>query len=70
MADLSSFDSALEKTLLSLSGLGVSLKLRSEEKKSCYDAIVETRFIGNSSNRLWEKPFLSVVGSSQVNLVE
>ena len=28
------FDSALEKALLSLSGLGVSLKLRSEEKKA------------------------------------
>ena len=33
MADMSSFDSALEKALLSLSGLGVSLKLRSEERK-------------------------------------
>ena len=34
MADLSRLDSALEKALLSLSGLGVSLKLRSEEKKA------------------------------------
>ena len=34
MADLSSFDFAHEKTLLSLSGLGVSLKLRSEQKQA------------------------------------
>ena len=34
MADLSSFDSALEEALSSLSELGVTLKLRSEQKRA------------------------------------
>ena len=34
MADLEDFDSALEKALSALSGLGISLKLRSEQKQA------------------------------------
>ena len=34
MADLEDFDSALEKALLVLAGLGISLKLRSEQKQA------------------------------------
>ena len=34
MADLEDFDFALEKTLSGLSGLGISLKLRSEQKQA------------------------------------
>ena len=33
MADLEDFDSALEKALSALVGLGISLKLRSEQKE-------------------------------------
>ena len=34
MADLEDFDSALEKALSALAGLGISLKLRSEQKEA------------------------------------
>ncbi|CAH3022187.1 unnamed protein product, partial [Porites evermanni] len=34
MADLEDFDSALEKALLALAGLGISLKLQSEQKQA------------------------------------
>ena len=34
MADLEDFDSALEKALSALTGLGISLKLQSEQKEA------------------------------------
>ena len=34
MADLEDFDSALEKALSALAGLGISLKLRTEQKEA------------------------------------
>ena len=68
MADLLTFDAALEVSLSFLSELGMARQLH-HKQRSNLNACAWERFIGSSFDRLWKKPDISVVDSCARNIV-
>ena len=63
MAHLEDFDSALEKALSALAGLGISLKLRSEQKEAVTTLLSRQDLLAVPP---LEKPHFSVVGAGNL----